>query len=303
MSLRPLGYRLLGRGFDYLLHLRPAEWPIFAVHLLTGSALAVGLEGLIASSSGALWLGAAAFVIGINGGTLALNSAYDRDEGDVAYLRRPPPPPRGLAAFGLGLMVLALLLSLSQPRPFLAAALLCVLLSILYSVPPFRLKAVAGFDWIINMAGFGFLTPYAGWALSGTPVAGPGLIVLIGFALLFGALYPLTQIYQLEEDTARGDRTLAVWLGIDRSLATALLMALLAFGGFALAGSGSGWSGRDGLTRWAALVVAALAWGFVLLPWWRGRSAMAPAAHQAGMHRALGAWAITDMAVLFAWAR
>ena len=40
MSARAWGYRLLGRGFDYLLHLRPAEWPIMAVHLLTGSALA-----------------------------------------------------------------------------------------------------------------------------------------------------------------------------------------------------------------------------------------------------------------------
>jgi hypothetical protein len=30
---------------------------------------------------------------------------------------------------------------------------------------------------------------------------------------------------------------------------------------------------------------------------------MDPAAHQAGMHRALAAWAITDMAVLYGFAR
>lgn len=304
MSGRTLGYHLLGRGFDYLLHLRPAEWPIMTVHFLTGSALALGLSGILEGEGGwPLWLGSTAFVVGINGGTLALNSAFDKDEGDVAYLRRPPPPPPGLALFGLALMAAALFAALSLPRPFLAASAVCSGLSVLYSVPPVRLKAVAGFDWVINMAGFGFLTPYAGWALTGRDVGGPGLLVLISFAFLFGALYPLTQLYQLEEDTRRGDRTLAVWLGIGRSLGVALALALLAFAGFAAAGFKSGWSGGEATARWAVLIVAAAAWLFVLLPWWRGRGAMDSGAHQAGMHRALAAWAITDMAVLFAWAR
>jgi 4-hydroxybenzoate polyprenyltransferase len=304
MSARGLGYRLLGRGFDYLLHLRPAEWPIMAVHLLTGSALAIGLAGILEGEGGwALWAGAAAFVVGINGGTLALNSAFDRDEGDVAYLRRPPPPPRGLALFGLTLMAAALLVALTLPARFLLASAICAVLSVAYSVPPLRLKAVAGFDWVINMAGFGFLTPYAGWALTGREVAGPGLVVLIAFAFLFGALYPLTQLYQVDEDFRRGDRTLAVRLGIGRSLAVALAAAVLAFAGFIAAGLASGWRGGDAAARWAALALAAAAWLMVLLPWWRHHRAMDPAAHQSGMHRALAAWAITDMAVLLAWAR
>ena len=304
-SRRALGYRLLGKGFNYLLHLRPAEWPILAVHLLTGSALSIGLAGLLGGEGGwALPAGAFAFVVCLNGGTLALNSAFDRDEGDIAYLKRPPPPPPGLAWFGFGLMVIGLLIALRMPRAFLYAYALCAVLSVLYSVPPVRLKAVPGADWLVNMAGFGLLTPYAGWALTGREVAGPGRVVLISFALLFGALYPLTQIYQLEEDQRRGDRTLAAALGLDRSLAIALVMALLAFAGFALAGAGSGWmTGASGLSRWAALATAAAAWAVVLVPWWRRRRQMDPAAHQAGMHRALAAWAITDMAVLFAWAR
>ena len=104
---RALGYRLLGRGFDYLLHLRPAEWPIMAVHLLTGSALAIGLAGMLAGRgrAGAAGSARSAFVIGINGGTLALNSAFDRDEGDVAYLQAASAAAPGLALFGLALMV------------------------------------------------------------------------------------------------------------------------------------------------------------------------------------------------------
>lgn len=300
---RALGYRLLGRGFDYLLHTRPAEWPILAVHFLTGAALAVGLSGLAARERlGVLALGAVVFVIGLNGGTLALNSAFDKDEGDIAYLRRPPTPPPGLAVFGLGLMLAGLLAAVTLPPRFLLAYALCLLLSLLYSVPPVRLKARAGFDWLVNLAGFGLLTPYAGWALTGRELTAPGRSVLIGFALLFGALYPLTQLYQIEEDRRRGDRTLAVWLGRARSLAAALAMAALAFLGFLVAGYQSGWS-RDDAARWIALGLAAAAWGAVLIPWWHGRAAMDPAAEQRGMHRALGAWAVTDLAVLFAWAR
>lgn len=305
MSARALGYKLLGRGFDYLLHLRPAEWPILTVHFFTGSALSLGVSGLVAPPPrGALLLGGLTFVVGLNGGTLALNSAFDRDEGDVAYLRRPPPPPPGLGYFGLGLMLLGALLSRRLPSAFQAAYAICLVLSVLYSVPPVRLKARAGADWVINLFGFGFLTPYAGWALTGNELTAAGRIVLIAFALLFSSFYPLTQLYQLEEDRRRGDRTLSVVLGLDRSLALALLMAALAFAGFALAAGKSAWpAGSDGLLRWSALGLAALAWAAVLLPWWLRRGAMQPGEHQRGMHRALGAWALTDVAVLFAWAR
>lgn len=302
---RALGYRLLGRGFEYLLHLRPAEWPIMFVHLLTGTALSLGLAGLLTGHGGwAVLTGSLAFVVGLNGGTLALNSAFDRDEGDIAYLKRPPPPPRGLALFGLTLMALGMVAALRLPAAYAQAYGLCAILSVLYSVPPIRLKAIPGVDWLVNMVGFGLLTPYAGWTLTGAPVIGPGRIVLIAFALLFGSLYPLTQIYQLEEDRRRGDRTLAVALGLDRSLALAIAMAALAFLGLVIAGATSGWDiGLNGLSRWAALAAAAAAWAVVLLPWWSARKTLDDAAHQAGMHRALAAWAITDMAVLFAWAR
>ena len=298
---RALGYRLLGRGFDYLLHLRPAEWPILTVHFLTGAALAVGVRAFPLLGSG-FWIGVAAFVIGVNGGTLALNSAFDRDEGDIAYLRNPPLPPRWLGGFGLGLMVAAILVARALEHRFFLAVGACVALSLLYSVPPVRLKAVAGADWVINMAGFGFLTPYAGWLLTGAPWNGPGVLVLVAFALLFGSLYPLTQLYQIDEDTRRGDRTLAVRLGLGRSLGLALVMAALSFVIFAVAARRSGWEATE-WSRWAALVVAALAWAIVLLPWWLRRDGMTPREHQTGMHRALAAWAVTDLAVLWAWAR
>jgi lycopene elongase/hydratase (dihydrobisanhydrobacterioruberin-forming) len=298
---RRAGYHLLGRRLDFLLHTRPAEWPIVAAHAAVGYLLAVGIPNALRSDRlGAAGLAILLWVVCLNGGTLAFNSAFDRDEGDVAYLRRPPVPPRGLATFGLGLMVLGLLLSWLLPLGYRAAFALCVVLSVLYSAPPFRMKSVPGADWLINMWGFGTLTPYAGWAATGLPVGTTGALVLLAFCPLFAALYPLTQIYQLEEDARRGDRTLALALGAGRSLQISLAAGMLAFALFILAGIRSEWP-RDDFWRWLLIAAAAFAWGIVLIPWLARQRNMSSAQHQRGMYRALVAWAITDFAVVLAW--
>lgn len=302
-ATREAGYRLLGARLDYLLHLRPAEWPIMAAHTAVGYLLAVGLDGAAGGERlGPALLGLALWVVCLNGGTLALNSAYDRDEGDVAYLRRPPPPPRHLAGFSLLLMAGGQVIAFALPPAYRAAYAACFLLSVLYSVPPFRLKAVAGADWVINMWGFGSLTPYATWSATGLPLDQARGLVLLGFCPLFAALYPLTQLYQLEEDTRRGDRTLACVLGVRRSLDVAIASAVTAFAVFGAAGVRAGWGATAaGTWRWVAVAFAALAWAAVLIPWRAGHSRMGPRGHQRGMYLALGAWAVTDLAVVLAW--
>jgi 4-hydroxybenzoate polyprenyltransferase len=301
-SARQTGYRLLGLHFDYLLHTRPAEWPIVAAHTTVGYLLAVGLQGAVRGARlGPALFGIVLWVVCLNGGTLALNSAFDRDEGDVAYLHQPPPPPAHLAGFGLALMAMGLGGSVLLPVSYRVAYAACLVLSVLYSVPPFRLKSVPGADWVINMLGFGTLTPYAGWAATGVPVHLPGLLVLLAFCPLFAALYPLTQIYQYEEDARRGDRTLARALGIRRSLLVAIGSAggaFVLFGAAGVAGWGWGWAAG---WRWLALCLAAVAWALVLLPWLTRHAVMGTREHQRGMYRALLAWAITDLVVIVIW--
>ncbi|HET8835017.1 MAG TPA: UbiA family prenyltransferase [Gemmatimonadales bacterium] len=300
---RDAGYRLLGPRLDYLLHLRPAEWPIMAAHTAVGYLLAVGLAGAARGERLAPALvGLALWVVCLNGGTLALNSAFDRDEGDIAYLRRPPPPPRYLAASSLALMAAGQVAAFRLPQPFPMLYAMCFVLSVAYSVPPLRLKAVAGADWLINMWGFGTFTPAAGWAATGISIDAARGLVLLAFCPLFAALYPLTQLYQVEEDVRRGDRTLASALGVRRSLTAALAAAALAFVVFAAAGIRAGWrTGAPDRWRWAALAVALLAWAAVLLPWRARWESWGPAAHERGMYRALGAWAVTDLVAVLAW--
>jgi len=295
---RRWGYRLLpGDLFSYVLHMRPAEWPIMAGHTLLGYVLAVGFSGVVRGA----WLspalgGLAIWVIFLNGGTLAINSVFDRDEGDIGYLNVPPPLPRYLLAFSVALLGAGQLFAFALPPAFRVAYAICFVLSVLYSVPPFRFKAVAGVDWVINMWGFGTLTPFAGWAATGRPLDAGHALVLLGFCPLFAGLYPLTQLYQMEEDRRRGDRTLALLLGLRASLGVAIACTGLAF---ALLGWGAALLGVE---AWPLLVTLA-AWLAVLGPWYRHRDAWSPAGHQRGMYRALAAWALTDLVVLVVFAR
>ncbi len=275
----------------YLLHLRPMQWPIMTAHFLLGTLLAVGVK----VSMGRVFLGWGIFVVLMNGGTLAINSAFDQDDGDIGYLRQPPKPPKYLFQVSATMLLLSLASGFLLPPVFAWSNGLCVIMAFLYSMPPIRLKARAGWDLLINGLGFGLLTPLAGWGLTGRPVTPAFWAVAIGFAFLFGALYPLTQIYQIEEDRARGDRTLVIQLGETRSLALAILLmaaahACFAWGLWAFAAS-RGW-------LLIGLLPSLGCWSGVLVPWlahWRSRS---PQQHEAGMYWALGAWAITDLSLL-----
>ena len=175
----------------------------------------------------------------------------------------------------------------SLPVSYRLAYAVCLVLSVLYSVPPFRLKAVPGADWLINMWGFGTLTPYAGWAATGLPLrpargTRPDRL-----------LSPVRRALSAHSDLSvrggsrRGDRTLARILGIRRSLLVAVGGAALGFALFAGAGKLAGW-GPDDSWRWGALAVSAAAWGLLLFRWLHQHRRMTARDHQRGMYRALG---------------
>ncbi len=269
-----------------------------AGHTLLGYALAVGVSGVLHGDHLAAALRALViWVVFLNGGTLAINSVFDRDVGDIGYLNAPPPLPRYLLHFSVALLVGGQLLALTLPAGFQIAYAICFVLSILYSVPPFRFKAVAGVDWVINMWGFGTLTPYASWAATGRPLdVGYGLI-LFAFCPLFAGLYPLTQLYQFEEDRRRGDRTLALILGMRVSLVVATLCTVVAFGLLAAAAVLLGVGPKE-----YVIGLPLVLWLGVLLPWLARHDRWSPPQHQRGMYRALAAWAVTDLTVLFVFA-
>jgi hypothetical protein len=89
-------------------------------------------------------------------------------------------------------------------------------------------------------------------------------------------------------------------LGVRRSLLVSLGAAGGAFAVLALAGVRAGWGMQD-VWRWLALALCAVAWGTVLVSWLHRQGGMSARDHQRGMYQALGAWALTDVAVVLAW--
>jgi len=278
-----IGHNLMA----YILHLRPMEWPIMTIHFLLGSILSCGLNvDLKRTISG--WI---IFIVLLNGGTLAINSVFDEDSGDIGYLRKPPKPPKYLLHVSTVMLATALLAGFFLPNLFAWCNAICVAMSILYSVPPFRLKACAGWDLFINCIGFGLLTPLAGWGLTGRHITIGIISISVGFTFLFAALYPLTQLYQIKEDRNRGDRTLTIVLGEPTSLLLAILMAILAHLLFA-------WGAAYYNKNISTIAISLLFWLASLFPWlanWRQKT---PKQKESGMYIALTAWAITDISIL-----
>jgi 1,4-dihydroxy-2-naphthoate octaprenyltransferase len=101
----------------------------------------------------------------------------------------------------------------------------------------------------------------------------------------------MTQIYQIEEDRARGDRTLVIQMGEAMSLVLALLMALAAHACFLLGLLKGGHAA-------VPLGLSLLAWLVVILPWLARWKSWTSHQHEAGMYRGLVAWAITDVSLL-----
>jgi 4-hydroxybenzoate polyprenyltransferase len=273
--------------------MRLRAFPLVVGHVSAGVLLAS--QGSFTPRQVAQWIVGALIWAGLgHSGTLALNSAFDQDEGDIGYLSDPPPAPRYLWLFGLALIVLGALgaaLPLMPPQ-YLSAYLLCTAMSIAYSVPPIRLKSHAGADVLNNALGYGTLTLYGGWAALGRAFDPTIWTALAGFFSLAAAAYPLTQFYQYEQDLQRGDRTLVIALGKRRSLAWSLAFVAIAFCFFA------GAARLYHPTPWSWALLPALAvWMWVLVPW-----SVRPETYpeQKGMYRGLLAWALTDLAVALA---
>jgi 4-hydroxybenzoate polyprenyltransferase len=295
MIARSILAKILPSGWlPYLLHLRPRAWLIVTAHMSVGFWLANGLN-LAADKLQQLGLAALAWGVLGNGGTLAINSAFDRDEGDIGYLDDPPRVPRHLVGFALAMLAAGWLVATRLGAQFIAAYSVCCALSLLYSVPPLRFKAIAGLDVLINSIGYGAMTLYAGWAAVGRPLVAPILNVVAAFFFLFAGFYPLTQIYQMGEDTRRGDRTLATALGKRNVLTFAVASIALGFLFLFREVTQNYWQSRS-----LIIGVALALWMLVLVPWvlrWKRADLRY---EQLGMYRALWAWAVTDIGVVIA---
>lgn len=178
------------------------------------------LWGVLAAGGGITLRLAAAFLIvhvALYGGATAFNSCYDRDEGPVGGLLRPPPVPRSLLAASVGLQLAGAAASLAFGAPFVAVYLTAFGLGVAYSHPAVRLKSRPWASLLLVALGQGILGFLLGFFAGGGRPAALLQARVVEAALVAAAatttLYPLTQVYQAEEDRRRGDRTFAAVYG------------------------------------------------------------------------------------------
>jgi 4-hydroxybenzoate polyprenyltransferase len=149
-------------------------------------------------------------------GITAYNSYFDRDEGPVGGMERPPAVRESLLPLSVAMQAAGFVLALFGGPAFCFIYLAFVVLGVLYSHPATRWKAKLVLSTLVVCGGQGALGFLAGWAVArgeiGSAAGLRGLLGAASAALTTFGMYPLTQVYQIEEDRRRGDRTICVAL-------------------------------------------------------------------------------------------
>ncbi|AKQ46303.1 UbiA prenyltransferase [Rufibacter radiotolerans] len=162
------------------------------------------------------------------------NSYYDRDEGSIGGLKHPPQVTESLYWLVLAFDVLAVVLSAFLSLPFALLVLVYLLVSKAYSYKGIRLKQYplgSTLVVVIFQGAFTFLMVQVGIGVSeNTLWHTTNLLLALVSSLFLCGSYPLTQVYQHQEDARRGDRTLSLLLGINGTFLFAALSLLLATG-------------------------------------------------------------------------
>lgn len=195
-----------------------------------------GIFGAAGGWSGATVMAFLAIHVFLYGGTTLFNSYYDRDQGPITGMERPVALPPWALPFSVAWQAVGAVAAWWVGAALGALYVIYAAMGVLYSHPRWRLKAypfVSAILIFIFQGLGGFLAGWLASARAGLPLAEARfwLMALVAAATTI-ALYPLTQVYQIEEDAARGDRTLAMVLGPARSFVfAAVVFALAALAG------------------------------------------------------------------------
>lgn len=164
----------------------------------------------------------------LHAGTLWLNAALDRDEGEV-LMGRSVPVPRGVERHGyLALAASVALAFLAHPLSG-AAATACALLAVLYSHPRTVWKGHPVLGPFVNGVGYGLLSPLAGWAVVDVAPNPRTVVVWVLGALGVLGCYFMAQAFQAEEDRDRGYRTLVATHGPRAALGAGRILIAVGF--------------------------------------------------------------------------
>lgn len=167
----------------------------------------------------------------------AYNSYFDKDEGPIGGLETPPPVTKVLYWVSWALDIVALALGVLVNGSFVVYLLVYGFITKAYSHDRIRLKRYPVFSWLLISVLQGGIT----YVMTYVSINNLPLSAAVQPRLLFGgllgtlnlmALYPVTQVYQHEEDARRGDQTISRMLGVRGTFVGAIAMFALAMVAF-----------------------------------------------------------------------
>ena len=168
------------------------------------------------------------------------NSYFDKDEKSIGGLKNPPPVNKGLYYLSLTFDIAAIVFAIWKISiPFAMMLVIYSAVSRAYSHPLIRLKKYAITSWFVAglfQGAFTFIMCYMGVnKYDFIQTLRPSILIpaLLTSLMLWGN-YPMTQVYQHEEDGKRGDETLSIKLGIRGTFWFVLLMFMIASAGFVI---------------------------------------------------------------------
>jgi len=142
------------------------------------------------------------------------NSYMDHDETPIGGLKKPMKPTKQLFFVSVAMDVIAIAVSFAISLYFATGVLLYILASRAYSYRGIRLKKypVIGYLTVVLFQGaLVFVITYHGSSVDKT--LDVPLLPMMAAACLIGGYYPLTQIYQHEDDRKDGILTISMLLG------------------------------------------------------------------------------------------
>jgi 4-hydroxybenzoate polyprenyltransferase len=164
----------------------------------------------------------------------AYNSYMDKDTGSIGALKNPPPASRDLYFLSMVMDLIGIGLLFFINYKMVPVAIVYSAASRAYSWTGIRLKKLPITGWItviLFQGGYTFML--VSMAVENniafswfTPMKIECMLVS---TLLIGAYYPLSQIYQHDEDGRRGDRTISLLLGIRGTFIFSAVLFLFSF--------------------------------------------------------------------------
>ncbi|MFN7313734.1 MAG: UbiA family prenyltransferase [Bacteroidota bacterium] len=156
------------------------------------------------------------------------NSFMDEDKGPIGGLENPPKPSRALFYITIVFDVIAVMAALFVGLKLALMILIYILVSRAYSNKHIRLKKYALISYLVVMFFQGSLVFAIAQEAAGDLALITNFYAVQAAFFTIGGIYPLTQIYQHDEDAKRGDYTISLKLGVKGTFKLSAVMFFIA---------------------------------------------------------------------------